>query len=591
MHRLVSKETTHFAERALMSQQPSPKHPSGSPEHHAQVNRRIYRATGALMSIQVILRAFGLIEKMIMARYFGTGAEANAYSAAKKIAAPVLALGDQVIMHSFLPSFVQRMRERGERDAWKMASTCINIMILLMALVAVLGVVFTKNVLNIYAHGWMKDQHLVALTIHLTRVMVVAMIFLAISSFTYCLLNSYKQFALPAAADLALKGTVLVFAILFAREWGAYALAIGFVIGAVAKVAVQAIGLGGRVANYRPVIDLKDTSVRQFALLAMPLILGWFFSTFRGWMEVSFLTHIKNTGNTSAYDYAKSISDLPVTFFPYVFGIALFPFLTDIAVAGDKVRLRAMLMTATRMMILIFVPLAIALILLCNPIVLGLYGSKMFLQASADLTTAPLKIFSVMMLVSALEIIVNQFYFAMSDTVRPTVVGMVLLPVYAIIGYIGVYTNWLGSFAISLKHIGLLPNRPDVYYFTLGSGAIAVALALLVYRAVKVTALYVMIHKKLGDLNVGQIWKLLGQIAIALIPFVLIVLFSAHHWPNPAHAHSKIKKLIKLLPYIVSTGVGLLCYCAVLHYRHVDEIALIVSKARGKMNRGSVASV
>ena len=45
--------------------------------------------------------------------------------------------GDQVIMHSFLPAFVQRLRARGEKDAWRLASTTINLLILLMAVIAV----------------------------------------------------------------------------------------------------------------------------------------------------------------------------------------------------------------------------------------------------------------------------------------------------------------------------------------------------------------------------------------------------------------------------------------------------------------------
>ena len=649
-------------------------------EQHGQVTRRIYRATGALMLLQIVIRAFGLIQKIIMSHYFGTGAEANAYSVATKITAPILALGDQVIMHSFLPTFVQRMRERGERDAWRMASTCINIMILVMAVIAVVGLAFTADIFNLFAHDWMvkntgsslaskafiaivmiilwpamalityalsniykhrplplnsvfnavgyvatipfprskitipiasifkmiaiisavffvrallvgspvlinfehhwmltsADPSLTNTALHLTRVLLVAMIFLAISSFTYCLLNSYKQFALPASSDLALKATVLIFAILFAHQWGAYALAVGFVFGAIAKVGVQAIGLGKRITHYRPVIDLKDSSVRQFAWLALPLIIGWAFSTFRAGMEVRFLTHIADTGNTSAYDYAKSITDLPVTFFPYAFGIALFPFLADIAASGDKERMRAMLMTATRMMMLIFVPLAIALILLRYPIVQALYGSSKFQQHSADLTTAPLQILAIMMLVAALEIIVNQFYFAMSDTVRPTVVGMVLLPVYAVIGYLGVYT--------------------------MGWGAIAIALALLAYRSAKVVTLYAMIREKLGDLPIGQLWKLLGQMAMALIPFVIILFGAvhvlhghAHHVAHathtalasahPAKAHSKLKELLALFPYIAATGLGLLCYCAVLQFLHVEEMALIVGKVRGKLQR------
>lgn len=533
-----------------------------TPLSHAQVGRRILRATGALMFVQVIMRCFGLIEKIIMSHYFGTGDQANAYSAARRIAGPVLQLGEQVIMHSFLPSFVQRMREQGEKDAWRLASTTINIMLLLMGAIAVVGIFFTSHLLSIFLPGWQNgvaDPKLVTLTLGLTRVMLVAMIFLAVTSLTYCLLNSYKQFALPASSDLALKGTVLVFAILFARHWGAYALTVGFCVGALGKFAVQAIGLGKRFSNYRPVLDLGNPGLKQFGWLALPLIAGWAFSTFRGVMETRILSMIHDHASLSALDYAKTLTDIPVTFFPYVFGIALFPFLADYAAAGDKERLRNMLMSATRMMILIFVPLAITLIALRSPILNGLYGSKHFDAHSVAITSGPLMIFAITMLASALEIIINQFYFAMSDTVRPTVVGMVLVPVQIGIAYFGAVV--------------------------LGWGAVAIALGLLVYRSSKVVLLYAMIRRKLGNLEGNNTLKLIGKVALALIPCAIVLFLAATYLPVPSHAVGKLKKLITLLPYGFAAGGGLILYLIVLSKLQVEEVATLTEKIRGKLQK------
>jgi len=528
----------------------------------AQTARRIFRATGALMLVQVILRGFGLIEGMIMSTYFGTGSEANAYSAAKRIAEPIRLFGEQVIMHSFLPAFVQRMRERGDKDAWRMASTIINLMALLTAVVAIVGIFYTRQVLSLFLPGWEHDhQLLVPLTVKIARVMLVAMIFLAVSSVTYCLLNSYKQFALPASSDLALKATVLVFAVLFARSWGAYALAAGFVMGAILKVGVQVIGLRGHVPAYRPVAEVTHPGVKQFFLLALPLIIGWAFSTLRGVMDTRFLSSLQEAGGFSALDYGKKICDIPVTFFPYVFGIALFPFLADIAVTGDKERLRGMLMTATRMMVLIFVPLSIAFILLRFPIILGLYGSKKFDMESAMLTAGPMQLYALGMLVGALEIIILQFYFAMSDTLRPTIIGMIMVPLHIAVAYLGIY-YW-------------------------GLGAVAIALALLVSKGSKIMLLYAVMRRKLQNLEGKRMLILLAKVAIALLPFILLLLAGTHYLPMPATGHDvgKMKKLLMLLPFVVLGGGALLIYLVMLHFLRVDEVTMLVARVSGKLGK------
>ena len=183
-----------------------------------QTSRRIVRATGALMLVQVILRGFGLIEKMILAKYFATNYLADAYNAARDIAMYGFQLADQVIMHSFLPVFVARLREEGEAKAWRLASTTINLLLLVMGTLAALGIVHAQEILPWFMPDWFtpdstQPRAIILVTIHLTQVMLVAMIFLTVSSLTYCLLNSYKKFTLPASADLALKGTVMVFEI------------------------------------------------------------------------------------------------------------------------------------------------------------------------------------------------------------------------------------------------------------------------------------------------------------------------------------------------------------------------------------------
>jgi len=576
---------------------------------HSQVGRRILRATGALMLIQVVMRGFGLIEKMILGRLFGTSYLTDAYNAAKDIAFYIFQMVDQVVMHSFLPVFVQRLREQDEKDAWRLASTTINILMLIMAAVAIGGIAFAPKLLPFFVPNWFAhpDKYpadLVPLTIKLMRAMLVTVIFLATSSLTYCLLNSYKQFALPASADLALKGTVLVFALLFAKSWGPYALAVGFIFGAMAKVLVHGGGLRRQILNYRPVIDLRHVGLKQFALLALPLIISTGFSIFRQVMDTRFTSYLPE-GSLSALKFARTLCDVPVQFFPFAFGIALFPFLADIAVAGDKTRLREMLMMATRMMILIFLPLGAMLIALRDPLVFTVYGSK------AMLTTQPLILYALGMVVGALEIIVLQFFFAMSDTMRPSIVAILIIPLHIGASYLGIHY--------------------------LGWGIMAIAGALLLSKGTKVIILYAMIRKKLLTLEGKRTLILIGKVIVALIPLIAVLLLGnhlmRHHQvvttpesrieqpvgtqppalvtTNPPQLapgtstgsptaekpakksgglKSKLRKVLALLPYVFFGLVGFLLYLGVLYLLRADEVMILIDRVRGKLKKRGTAA-
>ncbi|OPZ83283.1 MAG: putative peptidoglycan biosynthesis protein MurJ [bacterium ADurb.Bin429] len=531
----------------------------------AQVGQRILRATGALMLIKVFLLGFGYIEKRVISIYFGAESLADVYFAARRVAFVVFEVFDQVIMHSFLPVFVQRMREHGERDAWKLASTTLNLLLIILALIAAGGIFFTPEVLRIFLPGWFsgptgEQSELIRQVIPVTQVMLAAMVFLATSSLTYCLLNSYKQFALPASADLVLKGTVLVFAVLLAKNWGPVALAAGFCCGALGKVLVHLVGLSRRMSNYRPSLHIQHPGLKQFGVLALPLIAGVAFSQLRKVMDTRFTSDLAG-GSLSALDFAKALCDIPVQFFPFVFGIALFPFLADIASAGDRQRLREMLMAASRMMFIIFIPLALTFIVLRFPIIYGLYGSEKFGEEAVRLTAAPFTIFAIGMLIGALEIIILQFFFAMADTLRPTLVGMAMVPLHIAVGYLG------------------------VYHFQLG--ATAIAIALFVSKGTKVVVLYGMIRSRLGDLGISKLMTLLGKMAISLIPFVLIIFTAAYFLPGllppPSDVESIAGKLIALLPYGVTVGIGMLFYFALLYILRVEEISLLIQRIRGKL--------
>ncbi len=539
-----------------------------------QVGRRVFRATGALLIIKGILRGFGTIEKMILGHVLGTGFATDAYLAARDIAQYLLQFVDQIIMHSFLPVFVQRMREQGEEDAWRVASTVINLLALLLTIVAGVGIIFARQIVPIFEPDWFNNAAhypagLVPLTILLTRIMLLAMVFLASATMTYCLLNSYKQFALPEAAKITLKVIVLAFAVILIRPLGPLALALGFVVGAAGQLLVQGFGLRRQVQYYRPVIDLKHPGVKQFWLLVLPLLVGVGLSTFRSIMDQRFASAL-DSGSWSALRFAKSITDVPVDFFPLAFGIALFPFLADIAASGNLERLRGMLMAATRMMVLIFLPLMGLFIVLRQPIVFLLYSQNSI--GAAD----PLQIYAMQMLVGALEIIVLQFFFAMSDTLWPTIIAALMIPLHLAASYTGVFVfHW---------------------------GVIGIALALLISKGVKVIVLYGVIRKRLGTLEGKHMLAFLGKVVLALLPLAALLLAVMHFFPyadllkaTVTHGHhgmmGKLRHLAHVvfayLPYVGSGLVGLAIYAGLLHVLRVEEWHMLLGRVLGKLRKSA----
>ena len=548
------------------------------------VPTKIAKATGILVAVQLFMRLFGIIEAMVIAKLGGSGSITDIYFLARKITSPIMSFGEQVIMHSFLPSFVHKMEEEGEAKAWQLASTVINLMLLIMVIIGIIGFLYTSQFLGFflaeegvksvgqYLNGiitsaWKdnpKYMENIPFILKVTKVFLGAMIFMAISSITYCLLNSYKQFGLPAASDFVLKATTLIIGVALNGKIGLIAFALGFLVGAFLKLLTQVIGIKviraeSEGVKYSPKINLKDPAFKSFLLLALPLIIGWVFSTFRIALEAFFLAQASSmvgAGALTTFENAKKICDIPITVFPYVFGIALFPFLNDIASRGEKGKLREMLTTATKIMLLIFIPLAIAVSLFSKPIVSVLFASEKFTAQAVAMTSENLSLYAFIMIFSALEIIVNQFYFANKDTLRPTLTGIYCLPLYAITAYLGV------------MHFGI--------------GALGVVLAIIVYRMAKVIILYVMIRHKTDGLPIKSLITTLLKIILALIPFAIIcyVTLNIDAIQITGHADGKVEKILILLPYLVSGCLAFLSYFAALYFLKTEELTFVINKIR-----------
>jgi peptidoglycan biosynthesis protein MviN/MurJ (putative lipid II flippase) len=214
------------------------------------------------------------------------------------------------------------------------------------------------------------------------------------------------------------------------------------------------------------------------------------------------------------------------------------------------------------MMVLIFIPLAAIIIILRYPIVLGLFGGAKFNHASAELTTGPLQLYAAGMLIGALEIIVLQFFFAMSDTLRPTIIGMAMVPLHICIAYAGI-RFW-------------------------GLEAMSIALALQVSKGAKVAFLYVMMRRKVQSLEGRRTLILLGKVLVSLLPLIAILLLALHflHEPDIITGKTKIKLL---LGSAVGGGVGFASYLAVLYLMRTEEVSVLTERVLGKLRKKSAA--
>jgi len=113
------------------------------------------RSTFAVAAPTFLSRIFGYIRDMIQAYYLGTGKSADAFYIAYIIPNLLRRLtGEGAMTAAFIPVFTQVKKEKSEKELWKFANTFFFNLTLVMAVLAVLGIVFSPLLVKIIAPGF-----------------------------------------------------------------------------------------------------------------------------------------------------------------------------------------------------------------------------------------------------------------------------------------------------------------------------------------------------------------------------------------------------------------------------------------------------
>lgn len=500
---------------------------------------RIIRATGIVMGITVAAKLLGFVEKVILAYYFGTGIEVDAYLIAFSIPFTIFILSREVIEPAFLPTFMDCIKDGDEKAGWKLFRTVFNILFVLMIITTVIGIVGAPFLVSLFAPGFEGAKR--ALTVKLTRIVMPAAVFLGLSALTYITLNSYKRFTIPALGDLFFKGLAIGILVALYRIMGIAGLTIGVVAGALSRLAVHITGLWRKRGFYCFGFDLKYPPLKRMGRLMLPLILGIAFSQLSLIVDNIFASTLE-TGSVSSLAYAKKLVEMPVIVLPYALGIVIFPFFSELALSDEKKKLFEMLIHAVKLLAILFIPMAVGLIVLRGPVVSVLFERGAFDAHSTHLTASALLYYSLGLFGFAVEAILVQFYFSLSDTRTPIMVGICC-----------VLLNILVTFILikPLLHCGI-------------------ALALTISKTVKVAVLYILVRRKLGEVNLKGLLPYLVKVMFAGVLMGCIIYFALRYLGD-VHSAGLLRKALSLSALIL---FGIIIFIASALLMRVGEIKL-----------------
>jgi putative peptidoglycan lipid II flippase len=392
-------------------------------------NRRLGHAAGVVSFFTFLSRILGLVRDMVIAGLFGSGLVADAFFVAFRIPNLLRRLfAEGSLTIAFIPVFTEYLTLKTKKDAFDLARVVLTTLSILLAVVTLLGILFSPWIVRIQAFGFGGSGIKYDLTVLLTRIMFPYIFFISIVAFFMGVLNSLRRFAAPAAAPILLNVGIIGAAYLISPhcESPILGIAIGVLIGGALQVGLQIPWAIREGLTLLPKWEPSHPALKRIGILMLPAFFGsavYQVNQFIGTLLATFLPE----GSVSWLYYADRLVQFPLGIFAIAISTAALPSLATEAARKDLVQFESTLNHALCLVFFITLPSMAGLIVLGKPLVQLLFERGAFDVHASVMTDYALFYYTLgLWAFSGIRVMVSAFY-ALQDTKTPVKVAVIAL--------------------------------------------------------------------------------------------------------------------------------------------------------------------
>jgi putative peptidoglycan lipid II flippase len=511
---------------------------------------RIARSTAFFSVATAASRIAGLVREIVAASYFGVKGPMSAFTVAFQVPNLVRSLfADAALQPAFVPVFTEQLERRNYREAFRLASTMLFVVTLVLGAITAAFVLLAGLVMPLFAPGFSGEIE--DLMIALSRILFPILILLGTTGIVVGILNSYDRFGAFAIAPLFWNLTIIAVLVLLAPAFSGndriYAYAIGILAGTFVQLLIPTIDLRNTPFRFTRRIDWRNPDVRRVLVLMLPVTISLGLINFNLLINSLFGSLVSDRA-PAAIDKAFRIYQLPQGIFSVAIVTVLFPTLARFAARGEHDNLRATMANGMRQIVFVLLPAAAAVLVLSDPMIRLVYQRGEFDASQTQLVSTALFWFAFSLPANGLFLLLTRTFFSLQ---RP----------------------WLPT-AISGANLAITALAALALYGPFGVGGIVAATA--IATVASVIAQCVILRRELGGLELPRLASsalLVGAASAALAG----VSFGVWDALDAALGRSLAGQSISLA---AGLAAGALVYLAVVRFLRVPELEQIMRMVR-----------
>ncbi|HZW12077.1 MAG TPA: murein biosynthesis integral membrane protein MurJ [Noviherbaspirillum sp.] len=429
----------------------------------------LHKTLLTVSGMTMLSRVTGLLRELLIARAFGASAFTDAFFVAFRIPNLLRRLfAEGAFSQAFVPILAEYKNQKGDAATKDLIDHVATVLVWAVLLTCVVGVAAAPVIVYFIATGLKSEPTAFAASVLMTRIMFPYIAFMAFVALAGGILNTWRQFRVPAFTPVLLNLSFITASLLVApyMKQPVYALALAVVVGGILQMAIQIpalykIGMLPRI-GLNPKFALRDPGVRRVLKQMGPAIFAVSVAQISLIINTNIASRLEN-GSVSWLSYADRLMEFPTALLGVALGTILLPSLSKAHSTGDQAEYSSLLDWGLRLTFLIALPSAVGLATLSEPLTTTLFHYGKFDTQAVAMTGRALIAYGVGLIGLILVKILAPGFYAKQDIRTPVKIAVGVLIATQLMNL--VFVPWIAHAGLALSiGLGACLNAAFLYW-------------------------------------------------------------------------------------------------------------------------------
>ncbi|WP_312700202.1 murein biosynthesis integral membrane protein MurJ [Sedimentibacter sp.] len=499
------------------------------------------RITLLLIIITIFSKVIGFVRELTLAYFYGASSISDAYIIALTIPSIIFSFIGNAIATGYIPIY-NSIQENKSTDAADMyTNNLINILAVLSFTVICFGLVFSEQIVKLFAYGF--DDMTLSIATNFTRVSMLGIFFIGTIYIFKSYLQINKNYIIPGLIGLPMNITMII-SMYASSKGNLIILGFGILLSTIAQFMFLLPFVKFKGFKYRMVINFKEPNIKRMIHLGLPVIIGVAVNDINKIVDKTLASQI-SSGGISALNYANQLNSFVQGIIVASIATAMYPLISKMVVQNNMKGLKKSLTEAINYTVILLVPASIGAMTLSHPIVEVLFGRGAFSEEAIIATSNCLFFYSIGMVGMGFWEILSRPFYAIQETRIPMIIAS-----------IGVLANIILNLILSK-------------YYGINGLAIATSISAIFISCL----MFISLRKKIGSFGLKTISITFIKVLFASIIMAILVKIS----------YKFILASSQIAALFISIVVGLIVYVIIICLMKIEDVSELLYKIKKRI--------